>query len=65
MALAVAIANKVEEWEATATWDFHVADKCGGTGYLNVGTRGVLSVLEITWVGGIRSGRDIGPKTPL
>ncbi len=31
---------------------------------MNVGTRGVLVVLVITGVGGMRRGREVVPRTP-
>ena len=65
IALAVAIANEVGEWESIATWDFHAARMCGGIGYLNVGTLGVLTVVRIGLAGGMRRGSEVFPRTPL
>ena len=65
MALAVAIANEVGEWESTAIWDFQAARVCGGIGYLNVGTRGVLAIVRIGFAGGMRRRSEALPRTPL
>ena len=40
MALAVAIASVVGEWEFIATRVFHAARECNGIGYSNMETRG-------------------------
>ena len=65
MALAVAIASLVGERESTATRAFHSARECGGIGYLNVGTRGGMADVVGTGVGGMRSGIEVIPRTPL
>ena len=38
---------------------------CGGIGYLNVGTLGVLAVVMIELAGGIRRESESFPRTPL
>ncbi len=38
---------------------------CGGIGYLNVGTLGVLAVLMIGLAGGMKRGSDTFPRTLL
>ena len=65
MALAVAIASVVGEWESTATRAFHSARECDGIGYLNVGTLGLMAGLEGSNAGGMRSGSEAVPRTPL
>jgi hypothetical protein len=65
MALAVAIASLVGERESTATRAFHSARECGGIVYLNVGIRGVLADLVGAGAGGMSSGVEIVPRTPL
>jgi hypothetical protein len=65
MALAVAIASVVGEWESTATRAFYSARECDGIGYLNVGTRGMIAALVVTRAGGMRSGSESVPRTPL
>jgi len=65
MALAVAIASEVGEWESNATSDFHAARLCGGIGFGNVGTLGVLAVFRIGLAGGMRRGSGAFPRTPL
>ncbi len=63
--MAFAIAREVGECESISTWDFHAARVCGAIGYLNVGTLGVLAVLTVGLAGGMRSGSEIFPRTPL
>jgi hypothetical protein len=65
IALAIAIANEVGEWESIATWDFQAARVCVGIGYLNVGTLGVLTAVRIRLAGGMRRGSEVFPRTPL
>lgn len=64
MALAVAIAREVGEWDSTATWVFHAAKVCGWMGYLNVGTRVARASTVIGWVGGMRIGSEVRPRIP-
>jgi len=64
MASAVAIVSLVGERESTATCAFYSARKCGGIGYLNVGTRGGMADLVGAGVGGMRSGIEVVPRTP-
>ena len=63
MALAVAIANYVGEWESTATSDFHTARLCGWIEYLNVVTLRVLAVFRIVLAGGMGRGSEVFPRT--
>jgi hypothetical protein len=65
MALAVAITSLVGERESTATRAFRSARECGGIGYLNVTTRGIIADLMGAGVGGVRSEIDVVPTTPL
>ncbi len=65
MALAVARASEVWEWESTATCDFQAARLCDGIGYLKVETREVLAVIRIGVSGGMSRGSEVLPRTPL
>ena len=47
VALSVAIASEMGEYESISTWDFKVERVCGGIEYLNVGTLEVLAVVTI------------------
>jgi hypothetical protein len=64
IALAVAIAKEVGEWDSTVTWVFHAAKVCGWMGYLNVGTRGVLLPVRLDCNGGMRIRIEVRPKIP-
>jgi hypothetical protein len=65
IALAVAIANEVEEYESISAWDLQTTRVCGGIGYFNVGTLGILAVVMIGLAGGMRRGSETFPRTPL
>jgi len=65
MACAVAMVRCIGEWESTATFAFHSSRECDGTGYLNVGTLGVVAALVGAGVGGMKSGIEVVPMTPL
>jgi len=64
-ACAVAMANWVGEWESTATRAFHSSRECDGTGYLNVGTRGIMADVVGAGAGGMRSRIEVVPRSPL
>ena len=51
--------------ELIANWDFQAARVCGGIGYFNVGTLGVLTVVKIGFVGGMRRRSEAFSRTPL
>ena len=65
MALTMAIASVVWEWESIVTRAFHSARECDGIWYLNVGIRGVITDMVGTGAGGMRSGIEAIPRTPL
>ena len=65
MTVAVVIASEMEEWESTATCDFHLSSTGAGIGYRKVGTRGGQVDAVGGVAGGMRMGREILPITPL
>jgi len=65
MALAVAIANEMGEWETTATCHLQAARLCSGIGYVNIGNLWVHAVFRIGLAGGMRRGSESFPRTLL
>jgi len=61
----VATASEMGECESISTSDFPTAWVCDATGYLNVGSLGILAVVTIGLAGGMRRGSEIFPRIPL